>query len=156
MSVNNKAQNMAKRRKKLTRLSGLTEGLIAPALVKKNAYLRQIIAHWPEIAGDIAHWSRPSDIHPANETDKDGTLTLSIHSARGPEAMALASEILERVNRFVGFGLVHRLKVTQDLPLAPNQARTHTQQASDTEIKSQSLRDALAKLGKAIERNGRD
>ena len=44
MSFTKKDQDKAKRRQKVTKLSGLTESLIAPALGKKSAYLRQLIA----------------------------------------------------------------------------------------------------------------
>ena len=65
--------------------------------------------------------------------------------------MANAAVILERVNQFVGFGLVHRLKVTQDLPLAPaNQKPIAHKTQTQSDIKSQSLQEALEKLGKAI------
>ena len=153
MSFHRKAPDMAKRKKKLMRLSGLTEGLIAPALVKKSAYLGQLIANWPHIAGPFAAWAKPADIQPASTAEEDGTLTLSIHSGRGPEAMALQAEILERVNAFAGFRLVAKLKVKQDLPLdmAPKQPPKPRKESASEQVKATSLQDALARLGATLE-----
>lgn len=153
MSFHRKAPDKAKRKKKLTRLSGLTEGLIAPALVKKSAYLGQLIANWPQIAGPFAAWAKPADIHPASTAEEDGTLTLSIHSGRGPEAMALQAEILERVNAFAGFRLVAKLKVKQDLPLdrAPKQPAAPIAESPAEQPKATSLQEALARLGATLE-----
>lgn len=157
MSYNRKAPPEAKRKKKLVRLSGLTESLIAPALVKKSAYLSQLIANWPQIAGPMDHWAKPADIRPASaEGDDEGLLTLSIHSGRGPEALANSADILERVNRFVGFGLVGQLRVKQDLPFS---ADTHSAPQppfpNSTEPKSASLKEALERLGATLEAKSR-
>ena len=151
MSFTKKDQDKAKRRQKVTKLSGLTESLIAPALGKKSAYLRQLIAHWPEIAGDMSTWAKPANIHPARSADDQGTLSLSIHSGRGPQASAQKEEILERVNRYFGFTLVSHLKISQDLPFGdPNQMPSPAQTQPQLPVKSHSLQDALDKLGKAI------
>ena len=151
MRFQKKDHDKAKRRRKVTKLSGLTESLIAPALMKKSAYLRQLIAHWPQIAGNMADWAKPANIHPPRSEDEQGTLTLSIHSGRGPQAMAQQAEILERVNRFFGFTLVSHLKVSQDLPYGDSN-QPHKMRVSNTQMapKSPSLQEALDKLGKAI------
>lgn len=152
MSFDRKAPDEAKRKKKLTRLGGLTERLIAPALVKKSAYLSQLIAHWPQIAGPYAAWAKPADIHPASAQDKDGILTLSIHSGRGPEAIASSEDILNRVNSFVGFQLASQLRVRQDLPLDASKAGKATTESDTTESqpKAASLQEALDRLGATI------
>lgn len=151
MSFTKKDQDKTKRRQKVTKLSGLTESLIAPALGTKNAYLRQLIAHWPRIVGDISKWAKPANIHPARSADDQGTLSLSIHSGRGPQAMAQKEEILESVNRFFGFTLVSHLKISQDLPFGDsNQMPSPADRQPQKDVKSQSLQDALDKLGKAI------
>lgn len=160
MTSSRKAPNEAKRKKKLTPLSGLTEQLIAPALVKKSAYLNQLIAHWPQIAGPYALWAKPADIHPATSQDEDGTLTLSIHSGRGPEALAQSDDIVRRVNQFFGFQLASQIRVKQDLPLNPHQG-TSANPLSDplsdlpSEPKSASLQEALDRLGKTLENRGK-
>lgn len=162
MSFYRKAPDTAKRKKKLMRLSGLTEGLIAPALVKKSAYLSQLIANWPQIAGPFADWAKPADIHPASTAEEDGTLTLSIHSGRGPEAMALQAEILERVNAFAGFRLVAKLKVKQDLPLetAPKQTKNSFAESADNltakQPKATSVQEALARLGATLDAKSKE
>ena len=151
MRFQKKDHDKAKRRHKVTKLSGLTESLIAPALTKKSAYLRQLIAHWPQIAGDMADWAKPANIHPPRSEEEQGTLSLSIHSGRGPQAMAQQADILERVNRFFGFTLVSHLKVSQDLPFGDsNQMSQKPTSSAQMPSKSASLHEALDKLGKAI------
>ena len=154
MSYYRKAPDEAKRKKKLTRLSGLTEGLIAPALAKKSAYLTQLIAHWPQIAGPFAQWAKPADIQNPASADDDGTLTLSIHSGRGPEAIAQTKDILERVNRYFGFQLVSQLRVKQDLPLG-QEVQAVRESASDAPAKSASLEEALNKLEAALDKKSK-
>ena len=154
MSYYRKAPDEAKRKKKLTRLSGLTEGLIAPALAKKSAYLTQLIAHWPQIAGPFAQWAKPADIQNPASADDEGTLTLSIHSGRGPEAIAQTKDILERVNRYFGFQLVSQLRVKQDLPLG-QEVQAVRESASDAPAKSASLEEALNKLEAALDKKSK-
>ena len=154
MSYSRKAPDEAKRKKKLTRLSGLTEGLIAPALAKKSAYLTQLIAHWPQIAGPFAQWAKPADIHNPASADDGGVLTLSIHSGRGPEAMAQTAEILERVNRHFGFQLVSQLRVKQDLP-RDQKTPILRESAKAQPDRSASLEEALNKLEAALNKKSK-
>lgn len=154
MSADNKAPFEAKRKKKMTRLSGLTESLIAPAYAKKSAYLRKLIAHWPAIVGEISYWAKPADIKPPSELDKDGTLTLSIHSGRGPQASALADQLVGQVNGFMGFALIARIRFVQDLPFdKQNHVSSDAPSKPANTAKSSSLEEALAKLGQAIDNN---
>lgn len=154
MTSYRKAPDEAKRKKKLTRLSGLTEGLIAPALAKKSAYLTQLIAHWPQIAGPFAQWAKPADIHNPASADDDGVLTLSIHSGRGPEAVAQTADILERVNRYFGFQLVSQLRVKQDLPLDQKTPMV-SESAKAQPDRSASLAEALNKLEAALDKKSK-
>ena len=154
MSYSRKAPDGAKRKKKLTRLSGLTEGLIAPALAKKSAYLTQLIAHWPQIAGPFAQWAKPADIQNPASDDDEGILTLSIHSGRGPEASAQKEEILERVNRFFGFQLVSHLRLKQDLPLA-SAANMAGESPKAAPVRSASLQEALKGLEAALDKKSK-
>ena len=108
------------RNNKMMRLSGLTETLISPAMTKRSAWLQKIIANWPAIAGDIAHWAQPADIKPADDAGNDGTLHLSVHSGRGPEAQARSTIIIQSINQCAGFALIGRITIKQDLPFAKN------------------------------------
>ena len=106
----------SERKRKMVRLSGLTEGLITPALKQRSGYLRQLIVNWPQIMGDYASWAQPADIKMGRtETDKN-ILILSVHSARGPEASARSDELIDRVNRYFGFALIGAIRIKQDLP----------------------------------------
>lgn len=156
MSAKRKAPDNTKRRKRLTRLSGLTQDIIAPALAKKSAYLRQMIAHWPDIAGPTSQWAQPVDMFWADQHGGEGTLLLSIHSGRGPQALAESEALISQVNSWFGFRLISVIKVKQDLPPAP---QTHKNEISSAHTEAQrqtkatSLQQALDRLGKTISAN---
>ena len=132
----------------LRKLSGLTEGLIAPAMRKRSQVLTKIIAGWPDIAGDAHQWCLPSDItFPANSRI-DATLTLSVASGRGPQIQMMSQEICKRVNSFCGFAAVSRLKIRQDLR-SPRSTPARYQVAPRLEEKGKPDKLALARLEKA-------
>ncbi|MEO0501356.1 MAG: DciA family protein [Pseudomonadota bacterium] len=73
-----------------------------------------VVARWPEIVGtDIARRSTPDSIRFPQGKRSGGTLNLSVH---GAHALAIQHEepvILERVNRYFGYGAVARLAIRQ-------------------------------------------
>ena len=158
-----KGDKYSQRKQKMVRLSGLTEDLIAPALKQRSGYLRQLIAHWPQIMGDYAKWAQPADVKMGrHETDK-ATLILSVQSARGPEASARTPEFIQLVNRFFGFGLVGDIRIKQDLPPsfsqskadkgpkpAPANRTSAPLKVTDIESQDDELSQALRALQKAI------
>ena len=127
----------------LRKLSGLTEGLIAPAMRKRGQVLTKIIAGWPDIAGDAHQWCLPSHItFPANSRI-DATLTLSVASGQ-----MMSQEICKRVNSFCGFAAVSRLRIRQDLQSHRSLHARH-QAAPMFEEKGKADKLALARLEKA-------
>lgn len=151
MSFERTPPSRPQRRKKLTRLSGLTERLISPALSKKSRYFSELVANWPQIAGPINEWARPSDLRPPTSAETDGTLILSIHSGRGPQALAMSQDIIERVNRHFGFTLITYVNVKQDLSAdATKKVKDAPPSAAQKAPPSASLEEALEKLGHAI------
>ena len=148
-----KAPIQAKRQKKMARLSGLTETLIAPALVKRSGYLRQLIAHWPRIMGPLADWAQPADVIAASSDGARATLVLSVRSGRGPEAQARAEEIMADVNRLFGFALIGQLRIKQDLPAkAPTESQAKQIQERPP---AADLTEQLTRLGEAIAKKQR-
>lgn len=160
---------MPKRKQKITRLSGLTEGLIGPALSKKSAQLGQIIAYWPHIVGPISDWARPVSLHPPRHEKDEGVLAISILSGRGPEAQMRQSEIRDLINGYFGYALIGKLQIKQDLILdkAEKQASNQTAgmqhpplpaaKSSDDSASSEqpTLKAALDRLGKTLAKKGR-
>ena len=104
-----------RRTRNLRRLSGLTEGLIAPAMRKRGQVLAKIVAAWPEIAKEVHEWCLPADIHFPQNSRIQATLTLSVASGRGPHIQQIAPEICKRINSHCGYAVVSRIRIRQIL-----------------------------------------
>ena len=50
----------ADRRRHMTRLSRLVDGMVAPSVQKRGFVISRVVSQWRYIAGDMADWSRPS------------------------------------------------------------------------------------------------
>ena len=154
----------------LRKLSSLSDKLISSALRKSGFSLSKIILHWPQIAGPLADWSLPVDLKFPRGTTAKGTLTLSIKSGRGPEAISKSASLCDAINARYGYQAVARIKVRQDLAdrrLAASRKVTNELSSEDrqnaafdadtlanmtTEIKSPLVRASLIKLGKAFKK----
>ena len=159
-----------RRGRTLRKLSSLSDKLISSALRKSGFSLSKIILHWPQIAGPLADWSLPVDLSFPRGTTAKGTLTLSIKSGRGPEAISKSASLCDAINARYGYQAVARIKVRQDLAdrrLAASRKVTNELSSEDrqnaafdadtlanmtTEIKSPLVRASLIKLGKAFKK----
>ena len=157
-----------RRGRTLRKLSSLSDKLISSAIRKSGFSLSKIILQWPHIAGPVADWSLPVNLNFPRGTTAKGTLTLSIKSGRGPEAISKSASLCDSINACYGYQAVARIKVRQDLAdrrLAATLKATnelsfkHRQNAMfnadtladmTTKIQSPSVRASLIKLGKAI------
>jgi len=161
-----------KRGRSLRKLSSLSDKLISPALRKRGFSLSKIILHWPQIAGPAADWSLPVDLTFPRGTTAKATLTLSIRSGRGPEAISQSVLLCEAINARYGYQAVARIKVRQDLaetrltkgrgvggPALSDELSHANQEAvfapdrldnMTTKIQSPAVRASLIKLGKAL------
>ena len=137
-----------RRGRKLRKLSGLTEGLIAPAMRKRGQILTKIIAGWPDIAGDAHQWCLPADINFPQNSRIHATLTVSVASGRGPQIQQLTPDICKRINSYCGYAAVSRIKIRQDFNAtrysSPSEAKPRP-----AEQREQTDKMALAKLEKA-------
>ena len=163
-----------KRGRSLRKLSSLSDKLISPALRKRGFSLSKIILHWPQIAGPAADWSLPVDLTFPRGTTAKATLTLSIRSGRGPEAISQSTLLCEAINARYGYQAVARIKVRQDLaetrltkgrgvggPALSDELSHADQEAvfapdrldnMTTKIQSPAVRASLIKLGKALQK----
>ena len=161
-----------KRGRSLRKLSSLSDKLISPALRKRGFSLSKIILHWPQIAGPAADWSLPVDLTFPRGTTAKATLTLSIRSGRGPEAISQSALLCETINARYGYQAVARIKVRQDLAEtrltkargvggpALSDRLSHADQEAvfapdrldnmTTKIQSPAVRASLIKLGKSL------
>ena len=157
-----------RRTRNLRRLSGLTEGLIAPAMRKRGQVLAKIVAAWPEIAKEAHEWCLPADIHFPQNSRIQATLTLSVASGRGPHIQQIAPEICKRINSHCGYAVVSRIRIRQDFMSSrhqqtDDQAARHGDKGDSSDrltlarlekvtatIQSPELRAALIRLGQSL------
>ena len=87
-----------------------------------------VVSRWREIVGPrYADVSAPESIRFPAGKHKDGVLTLMVDSAHAPMMQHVAPAIMERVNRFFGYGAVARLTIRQGqvTPPAPRMDDRH-------------------------------
>src|SRR5205807_4025523 len=156
---------MNKRAKTYARpLADLVRRTLADTFARQGFASIELVTHWNDIVGAeiAAHceplrlkWPRGGDV----EAPEPATLVLRVEGPVSIEIQHLAPVIIERVNRFFGWRAVARLALRQS-PLtrrptaeparAPDPAAA-ARLAADLDIADADLRDALVRLGPAIE-----
>jgi len=147
--------------------------LVGDAFARQGFASAELVTRWDDIVGhEIAAHSEPIKLqwprgvhreHADGEDGEAGTLVLRVEGPAAIEVQHLAALICERVNRFLGWRAVGRLALRQ-APLRRRQtqaARTIDPAAiapiaaSLNDVKDQELKDALARLGAAVNRTDR-
>lgn len=161
-AIQQPGQDMAPTRKKrMTHLAGMIDGMVAPSVQKRGFIISRLVSQWPMIAGDIAVWSRPSQMNLSR--DGGGTLKLAIASGYGPIALQMKQPIIERVNAAFGYRAISNLVFIQTLPPpsteslrntletppAPDPKQIWELDAKLKKVSSPELRAALRRLGTA-------
>jgi len=140
---------------------------LGEAFAKQGFASVELVTRWPEIVGmEIAAHSQPEKIQwprtpQARNAPEPGTLLLRVEGPAALEIQHLSDVILERVNQFFGWQAVDGVRLRQ-APLsrraaprsrpAPDPAAMARIAAALPEIKDAKLRQALARLGAAMER----
>jgi hypothetical protein len=157
---------MADNRRGPLPVGDVATGILDPVLRRKAGMSTALVQSWEEIAGPrLAASTRPEKIawpRRAGEDDPYEPATLVIAS-EGASALRLqheAGEVIARVNAFLGFGAVARIKIVQKPVAAPATPRPQLRQLSEIEqsriartvagVEDEGLREALARLGKTI------
>ncbi|TQI76056.1 hypothetical protein FHT98_3846 [Bosea sp. AK1] len=152
-------------------LAELIDDCIAPALAAQGFAGRAIVSLWPEIAGErLAARSRPLKIdwprrRPApGEASEPATMVVRVESAFALEMQQLGPLLVERVNTHLGWRAVGKLVLKQGPVAAPvmskpvpkldgaTAARVEAQVAG---VADEGLREALARLGRAVALNAK-
>ncbi|HEY2227955.1 MAG TPA: DciA family protein [Xanthobacteraceae bacterium] len=164
-------------------LADVLHKTLAEAFAKKGFASVELLTRWPEIVGaEIAAHSQPEKIQwprspqgrsrqgptpqgqtaQAGNAPEPGTLLLRVEGPAALEIQHLSDVILERVNQFFGWRAVGNVRLRQaplarraapkSLP-APDSAALTRIAAALPEIRDGKLRDALARLGAALERD---
>ena len=130
-----------------------------PVLEKHGRAYAALIGEWSNIIGPaLAAFSLPEKLASGAT---GGVLTVRIAGAAATEFQHLAPQILDRINTFLGFGAVARLKLVQaplpgprrrppSRPLAPSPAARQAIAAAADAVSDPALHDALIRFGEAI------
>jgi hypothetical protein len=146
-------------------LSDILRNTIKDAFAKQGFAATELVTRWGEIVGpEIAAHCEPEKIQwprPYGTDDQQpGTLVLRVEGPTAIEIQHLSKIILERVNRFFGWQAVNDLRLRQaplgrreqPKPPALDQEAADRIAASLTEINDEKLRQALARLGAAVDK----
>jgi len=153
----------ADRRHRMTRLSRLVDGMVAPSVRERGFVISRLVSNWRQIAGDMAAWSRPSQLTLSRRGG--GTLKVAIASGYGPIALQMKQPIIDRVNAAFGYRAVADLVFVQTLAPQPSQPAPPASADAPTlppladsiweldgrleQVDSPEIRAALRRLGRA-------
>lgn len=148
-------------------LAEMASGLMDPMLQKRAGINIALLQSWEDIVGPaIGAQSRPLRIvwpRRMHEDDpfKPATLIIACEGFAALQLSHETGEVIARVNGFLGFSAIGRIKIEQKplvlpsrpkpkrlAPLAPSEERRIDQATG--EIEDDALRAALARLGKNI------
>jgi hypothetical protein len=146
------------------RLGELIGRCLSPALARQGFASTELITRWQDIVGaEIAENAAPIRIKWPRGIAQKGepaTLILRVDGPVAIEIQHLSGIILERINRFFGWRAIGRLALQQG-PIKrrtpahwlapPSKEATDKIAAGLTNIADEDLRQALARLGAAIE-----
>ncbi len=131
-------------------ISALVPALVRPAFRKRSPAAAQVMADWDQIVGPaISGVSQPRKLF-------SGTLAIACTGPMAIELQHLATELIARINTYLGTVTVTRLRFVQDLHTAPAIARPPPRRAIDAahqataSIADPELRAALEKLGQYV------
>ncbi|MGP1396368.1 MAG: DUF721 domain-containing protein [Inquilinaceae bacterium] len=142
-------------------LAAIAQPITRAAVGKRQAALGGLLAHWPTIiGGDLATRCRPEKVVLTGGKVAGGTLHLRVESGDAVEIQHDSVQILDRVNRFFGYGAIERLKIVQGpLDATPRRSvprrllNAHDKSAIDGALEGvddAELRTRLAALGTAL------
>jgi hypothetical protein len=146
-------------------LSALVGRVLDPVSAKRGFANAELLAAWPEIAGPrYAHTTQPERIswaHGGAATEDGGTLIVRVEASAALYFQHEIGQILERVNGFLGFGAVRRIKIVQKpIERAGSTARPEPRPLEAAEesrladtvagVESEGLREALTRLGRGV------
>ncbi len=151
-------------------IGSFTERLTRPALGKRGFAGAEIISHWPAIVGaELAAFACPLQVKYPRGRNAGATLHLRVaHGAAAAMLQLKVPAIIARVNRFFGYDAVVQVQAAQgpmpipaaiDVPPrepAPVEAGAAAAvEAQVTVIASEPLKEALTKLGLALQHRAR-
>lgn len=147
-------------------LAAVLPKVAAPALRKRGFAAAEIVTRWPEIAGEeMAAGSAPDQLSFPKGDRQGGTLYITASGSVALQIQHQEPSILQRINTYFGYSAVARLSISQtsfrskpvktDTPVTPEPGPDQIARIeSETSVISEpDLRQALHKLGEAVERD---
>ncbi|MES2338953.1 MAG: DciA family protein [Pseudomonadota bacterium] len=133
---------------------------IGRAAFRKFGFVQSsVVTRWAEIVGErYARVSAPESIRFPHGERANGVMTLTVQGAHATMIQHIAPEVIERVNRFFGYGAVAKLVIRQgdvkrEVRRAPPAVRpvSHELGESLRTIADPELKAVLASLAAGVE-----
>ncbi|MGB1547191.1 MAG: DUF721 domain-containing protein [Alphaproteobacteria bacterium] len=138
-------------------LAQLVPRITGRALGRRGAAVAGLISKWPDIVGPaIARASLPRKLTFPKGERSGGTLQIAVAGSLAIELQHLEPQVLERINGFLGYGAVKRLRLVQDMTVIPKRQRQMAEEADADPAETggnadpDGLGTALARLEKAV------
>jgi len=147
-------------------VSDLAAAILDPVLRRRAGISIGLVQSWDEIVGErVAAMSRPEKIvWPRRMSDEDpfepATLVVACSGIAAMHVQHETSQIIERVNAFLGFAAVGRVRIVQKPVAAVPQRKRSLRALSPGEMQSvddrtagiedEELRRSLAQLGRNV------
>lgn len=158
--------NAPKQRNGFRALTDVAFSVVDPVLRKRAGMSLALVQSWEEIVGPrIAASSRPEKIQWARRADENDPYqqAVLVVACEGLAALQLqheTTEVLARINAFLGYGAVGRIRIVQKPVRADRPAKPRLRKLDPAEtarigqivsgIEDDGLRDALARLGASV------
>ncbi len=148
---------MAERRPGLRALGAAMPALTRRALGRRGFAEGGLALDWTAIVGeDIAANTLPLKVSYPRGARRGGTLHLKVASGYAPIVAHCEPQLLERVNAYLGYGAIERLKITQGQLSRPARSPESSRDSEAAEpvpgIDDPELAQALAGFAKALRR----
>ena len=144
----------------------LVGAILEPVIARRAGMTLDLLRAWPEIAGDeFRETTRPEKIdwpRRVNEDDpfKPATLVVACESTSALFLQHEQCAVLERVNMFLGFNAIERIRIVQK-PVRSTEKKRKSRPSLNEEQEAQldallesiddpDLRNALEKLGRGV------
>ena len=143
-------------------LAAMLPKIARPAFGKRGFAEAGVLTDWPVIVGPVlAAETRPIKLTFPRGARAEGTLQIRVTSAFSTELQHLAPLVIERINRYFGFGAVGRLTLSQGPVISPPRKERRPRPDLGPEalerletrvapIEDDGLRRALAALGRNV------
>ena len=143
-------------------LAAMLPRIARPAFGKRGFAEAGVLTDWPVIVGPVlAAETRPIKLSFPRGARTEGTLQIRVTSAFSTELQHLAPLVIERINRYFGYGAIARLTLSQGPVIRPPRNKRRPLPDPEPEalrrletrvaaIEDEELRAALAGLGRQV------